>query len=102
MGWEFDDFESFGELWSLRENREVFSKMSGYLEGLGVYVKEGLIPIRLVALTMTGVVTTFWKKFGPIIVEYRVQENRPRNLSETEYLYDELVKYIEKHPELAT
>lgn len=99
--WEWDDYDDFMQnYWSKSEIRETWSSLSGYFEGLGVYVKEGLVPIRLVALTMTGMLTRYWDMFGPIITEYRIRENMPRNYSETEYLYNELMKYLEKHPEL--
>jgi hypothetical protein len=99
--WEWDDYDDFMQnYWSKSELRETFSSLSDYFEGLGVYVKEGLVPIRLVALTMTVMLTRFWDLFGPIIIEYRIRENMPRNYSETEYLYNELIKYLEKHPEL--
>jgi hypothetical protein len=101
--WEWDDYDDFIQnYWSKSEIRETWSSLSGYFEGLGVYVREGLVPIRLVALTMTGMLTRYWDMFGPIITEYRVRENVPRNASETEYLYNELMKYLEKHPELKT
>ena len=100
--WDWSDYDDFMRIWSDPENRKSFSQMSYWFETLGVYVREGLIPIRLVAVTMTGMVTSFWNKFGSIIVERRVRENVPRNLSETEYLYNELMKYVEEHPELAT
>jgi hypothetical protein len=99
LKWEYSDREEFEEkYWSKPENRDDWRSLTMYFEGLGVYVKEGLIPIRLIALTMTTLVIRFWDKFSPIILEYRV--NTPRNLSETEYLYDELMRYLEEHPEL--
>ncbi len=76
--------------------------MGGFLEGLGVFVKEGLVPIRLVALFITHLTRTYWEKFGPIIEEYRIRENVPRGGSEAEYLYRTLMKYVEEHPELKT
>jgi len=98
---ECNDYDDFMQnCWSKSEIRETWSSLSGYFEGLGVYVREGLVPIRLVALTMTGMLTRYWDKFGPFITEYRIRENVPRNASETEYLYNELMKYLEKHPEL--
>jgi hypothetical protein len=101
--WEFSDYdEAMEKYWSKSEHREIWSSLSGYFEGLGVYVREGLVPIRLVALTMTNMLTRFWDKFGPIILEYRVRENVPRNLSEIEYLYITLMKYLDEHPELKT
>jgi hypothetical protein len=99
--WEWDDYDDFMQnYWSKSEIREIFSSLSDYFEGLGVYVKEGLVPIRLVALTMTVMLTRYWDMYGPIIKEYRIRENMPRNYSESEYLYNELIKYLERHPEL--
>lgn len=99
--WEWDDYDDFMQnYWSKAEKRETWSSLSGYFEGLGVYIREGLVPIRLVALTMTGMLIRYWDMFGPVIKEYRIRENTPRNLSETEYLYNELMKYLERHPEL--
>jgi hypothetical protein len=37
-----------------------------------------------------------------IVEEGRRELNLPRWYSETEYLYNELMKYIEEHPELKT
>jgi hypothetical protein len=34
--------------------------------------------------------------------EFRARKNVPRALSEVEFLYDELMKYLEEHPELKT
>jgi hypothetical protein len=44
----------------------------------------------------------FWEKLLPIIDEARVDMGFVRWMSETEYLYDELMKYLDKHPELST
>ena len=62
--WEMSDYDDFIRVWSDPENRKSFSQMSYWFETLGVYVREGLIPIRLVALTMTGMVTDFWIKLS--------------------------------------
>ena len=73
-----------------------------FYEGLGVLVKERFVDIRYVALLMTGLTLQFWEKIRPAILEAREVEQSPRILSEFEYLYEELMKYIEKHPELKT
>jgi hypothetical protein len=49
---------------------------------------------------MTGPLTRFHEMFGPIADEVRVRYNRPRVGIETEYLYNELMKYLDEHPEL--
>ena len=71
-------------------------------EGLGVLVKNNLVPMRLIAETITGITRMYWEKFVPIVDDGRREFNLPRLHSETEYLYNELMKYIEEHPELRT
>jgi len=100
--WEWDDFDDFTKKYGDLESRNKRSSIGGYFEGIGVLVKEGLIPIRLVALFITSVTRVFWEKFGPITQEHRKRDNVPRIGSETEYLYRTLMKYVEEHPELKT
>ena len=73
-----------------------------FYEGLGVLVKNNLVPMRLIAETITGITRMYWEKFVPIVDDGRREFNLPRLHSETEYLYNELMKYIEEHPELRT
>jgi hypothetical protein len=106
MSWEWTDYDDFMEKYGMVTNRErytaTFSKLVGFHEGIGVLVKEGYLNIRLIALMVAGVTVRFWEKVEPVVLEGRVKENAPRWLSETEYLYNELMKYIEDHPELRT
>jgi hypothetical protein len=44
----------------------------------------------------------FWEKLAVIIEQWREARNYPRLASETEYLYDELIQYMQEHPELKT
>ena len=105
QSWEFSDFKEFMDKYGYDTNKEasiLFGRLVIYYEGLGVLVKEGLLNIRLVALLIAGVTRRFWEKFEPIIEEGREYYNAPRWLSETEYLYNELMKYMEEHPDLKT
>ena len=85
-----------------RDNRLAISMILGFYEGVGVLVKENLLDIRMVALLMTGQTKDFREKIESIVEEARKYYNYPRFVSETEYLYDELMKYIEEHPEIKT
>jgi len=100
--WEWENYDDFTKKYGDLESSDKLEVVGGYLEGIGVYVREGLLPLRLVALFMTTIVIRFHEMFGPIAEETRVRYNRPRVGIETEYLYNELMKYIEKHPELKT
>lgn len=100
LRWEWDGYDDYREKYGDLESRGRLETVGGYFEGIGVYVREGLIPIRLVTLFMTSPLVRFHEKFGPIAKEERVRHNAPRIGSETEYLYNELMKYVEAHPEL--
>lgn len=81
---------------------EAWNCVSSFYEGLGVFVKEGLIDIRLIALTMTGITLSIWNVLEPYLNEVRERMDASRYASEWEYLVDELKMYIEEHPELET
>ena len=81
---------------------ESVNLIVSYYEGVGVLIKEKLFDIRMVALLMTGMTRIFWEKYAPYIDKWREDTEFPRLWSETEYLYDELMKYVEERPELKT
>jgi len=84
-------------------NRKAINRVGMFYEGLGVLVKEGYVSIRLVALLMTGMTRNWWKNiYMSHVSDTRVRMSFPRFMSESEYLYDELMKYTKEHPELAT
>ncbi len=102
---KFNDFEwstaeDFIEDWRNPEGRKAIGAQGSWYEGLGVLVKENLLDIRIVALLLTGLIISFWDKFIPIIDETREAFGSPRFYIETEYLYNQLMKYIEEHPEI--
>ena len=81
---------------------EAWSYVSSFFEGLGVFVREGLIPIRLIALTMTGLTLSVWSVQSPYLEAERARFGATRLWSEWEYLVNELTRYIDEHPELST
>ena len=103
---DYEEYIQINNYWNPEKSDKEFIRASSlvlcFYEGLGVFVKEGLVDIRLIALTMTFMTRTLWEKLAPVINESRKRMNYPRQMSEFEYLYDELMKYIEEHPELKT
>ena len=104
---KFETFEEYSKLIDPNtpetlENYEAVVSIITYYEGLGSLVKEGFLDIRWIALLMTGTTRQIWEKLDPVINEMRMREDYPRLASEMEYLYHELMKYVEEHPELAT
>ena len=98
---EIKSSEDFIRHWRTDEDfGKVLSTLGGFYEGIGVMVREGYIPIRLVALQWGGTTRRFWEKMEPYLSDVREAQAFPRAWTETEYLYNELMKYIEEHPEL--
>ena len=98
----FDEFmewvDPFNTEYSL--NFDSLNLIFGHYEYMGVLVREGLLGIRLVALAEGGAIRSMWEKIAPFIDDFRDAIHAPRYASEWEYLYQELVKYVEEHPEL--
>jgi hypothetical protein len=70
------------------------------LEDLGGFVRGGFLGISIIAITTSGITKMTWEKLAPHIDELREKGNNIRWGSEIEYLYVELMKYHEEHPEL--
>jgi len=87
----------------LKEDREMFSVLGWYFSfyaGMGVLIEEGLIDIRLVAKMMSGNIAWFWRKYRDGIYDVRAHNRWPRFNIMIEYLYNQIIEYAEKHPEL--
>lgn len=111
----YDDFElyvdrsqwnNFNEYWEMFKKDPSFRaaaiRLHSFYEGLGVLVKENLLDIRFVALFFAYYTRRLWEKVSVSTYEGRKVLGIPRWGSETEYLYKELMKYVERHPELKT
>ena len=103
----WSSYEEFKSIYHYGENKDpefckAYDLVCGFFEGVGVLVKENLLDIRLVALLISTQTRSFWELNQLIIDEFREDLNAPRIWSEFEYLYNELVAYLEDHPELKT
>ena len=104
MDWQYKDFDQFTSDYGPEINPDGWAQFflwSNRLKAFGVYVREGLLDIRLVCLLSGGTITSTWEKFKPFFIEWRSRYNRPRGFIEAEYLYSKVVEYFKKHPELA-
>jgi len=99
---EWRNYKEYRDLIQGKEFVNAFTVLGMYYEGLGVLVREGYLDVRLIALLMCGMTRHFWEKLIPVKDEFRVEIGFGRWMSETEYLYGELMKYLEGHPELQT
>jgi len=96
MTW--DDYDDFQERYSFEnyKEREPFSSMGHFFDGVGILLDEGLVNIDLVTRLIHGDIKVFWEKFKPIILEEREKSNSPHFFKNMEYLYNE-VKRIRGH-----
>ena len=96
-------YEEYQELMEDEDNKKASTKVAMFYEGVGVLVREGHISIRLFALLMTGMTKSWWERlYKSYVEEGREKRNFKRWMSESEYLYNEMMKYHKEHPELAT
>jgi hypothetical protein len=98
----WNTFEEYSKLWDDPEFNEAAILVAQTYEGIGVLVKEGLLDIRLVALLICATVRRYGERIKPVLEEGRRAMGYRRWLSEVEYLYDELIRYVGVHPELDT
>ncbi len=85
-----------------RDNHLAMSTLMNFYGGVGVIVRENLVDIRLISQLMSNNVKGFWEQVEPIVEEGREHWYGPGWIKDIEYLYNELMKYAEEHPELET
>ena len=100
--WDFTDYDDNMKRFSDEQSLRYSRTLGVYFEGLGVLVRLGLVPIHYVAYFITGMTRTYWEKQASFTEEFRERMNVPRSFSEVEYMYKELMRYLEEHPELKT
>jgi hypothetical protein len=83
------------------EYRKAWSWLLQLYEAIGVCLRLGLVDIKLLALHGVNSHIYWWEKHKDLIYNERKRRNNRRYRSQWEYLYNELVKYLEEHPELA-
>ena len=103
MNATWEDYDDFMEKYGPDSGSDVWANNIAWVDAFelyGVYVREGMLDVRLVCLTSGGTYLNYWEKYGPIWVERRKRVNNPRAMIECEYLYHRIKDYFEKHPEL--
>ena len=101
----FDTVDEFFEKYdSDIKFQRVFFRWAYYWENVGTLLKLGYLPIEFIATSSstTDAIFIAWERFRDVVYRFRETGHRSRrNFAMWEYLYDELVKYIEEHPETA-
>jgi len=81
------------------ENFMALWQVGMFFEGLSPIFKQGSFNLDYFFPSYYWMLSTFWRKLEPIIVEIR-ERMGPTVWCESEYLYHILTEHIEKHPEL--
>ena len=97
---EMKGIEDWREIQDNREYYRAFNFWFVYYEGIGVLVREGYVEIGLVAKLLSGNLIWFWERYGEGIINLRRDLNWPRFAIELEYLYDKVIEYKERNPDL--
>ena len=102
--WEWKDYDDYMRKYGPGSDPELEIKrgMIGiYFESVGVLVQRGLIDVSEIDDMMSGYVMGYWRKFEPVMVEFRKRHNRPEAAEHIEYLYNEVRRvYEEQHPDV--
>ena len=102
---EFDDWDDMMRKYNRETNYELllsWFRVGMFFEGIGVLLKRNLIEIDMIDDMMGYSIKRTWEKMGPIEKETRERWNAPRTFDDFEYLYNELMEYLNEHPEIAT
>lgn len=101
MNTQFETFDDFFEkIGNDVEFRNAVNMVAVFFEGLGVYVKRGLIDVSMVDDLMSEAIISFWRKSKPLVYETRIRANLPQYGEWVEYLATEVEKIFQKqHPE---
>jgi len=103
--WKWEDVDDGWEKYGPETNIEASStwiSVFNYFKGVGVLVKRNQMDISVVHDLLSSFLVPIWEKWEPMIMRYRELYNQPTAWEGAEYLYKELIRYIEEHPELKT
>ena len=103
---QYTNYDDFMQKYGFEANRELylkFHRLLTYYEGIGVYVKHGLVSPEIIDDMMSGDIVSIWDKYEPWIMEFRVRMDAPSAYEQFEYLYNKIKPIRDKqHPELTT
>ncbi len=105
FNWEWEGVDDFYDKYGPETNIDAYSmwaSLFNYFKGIGVLVKRKQMDISVVYDLMSSFLIPYWTRWEPIIKVHRERYSVPTAWDGVEYLYNELMKYIEEHPELKT
>jgi hypothetical protein len=95
----YDEWED--KYWKDPEYQKAFYWLASSCNALGTLIQEGIIDVHILAVFNAEGFIYNWEKHRDLVYEHRKRWKAKRYGVMWEYLYDELLKYLEEHPELA-
>ena len=98
-GYQYADYDDFLEKYGQDKDSVAFKNLHYYfahLEGMGIYVKHGLISPTLIDDFMSSDIVLLWEKFEPFFNGARIATNNPTLFEYVEYLYNQIKPIREK------
>ena len=97
---DYREFESkYGPVTEGKEVHMELYRVGWFFNGLGVLLHKGLADIDLIVELFGYMVIWQWEIIEPVITAGRELYGQPKTLEWYEYLYKELIKYRDEHPE---
>jgi len=101
---EWRDYQDFQEQYE--EDIEIISAWTSvvrFYECVGVMVKNNLIDMNLIYPLLVNGTKIMWDRYEPLIMGDRERFQEYGTIwTNVEYLYNEILRYEEEHPELKT
>ncbi len=102
LNMEWSDLDDYNRKYDHRVNAENYAKRAAVwkrLESLGLFYRRGLLDLETLRAGGDLVIVTLWRKFKPIIEEYRKTDYDKSSNQHWEYLAESLHKvYSETVP----
>jgi hypothetical protein len=93
--YEWKDFDDWLKKYGIENNIEAHTNILSVLslfETLGVLLQRNLIDRKIVEKQASAVLIPLWEKLESVIKEERKIRNQPTMYTDSEYLYEELIK----------
>ena len=99
---KIDSFEDYWELYDPDKDRARYRRLMNvmtFFSGIGVLLREELLDVRPISFIVGAPARHTWEKLLPAVEGVRSHYGSEQVWSQTEYLYNELMKFIEENPQ---
>jgi hypothetical protein len=93
------NYEEWKKLFEDQVMGSAFYIWLSIFQGVAIFVREGLIDIRLLARDMGNTYVFWWRKYETFFKQHRTVEGFPRYMIEAEWLYNKLIEFGQRNPD---